>query len=259
VELGLVFAIGGVTMALAAQGSLPAQERAVSANPQPSLLAVPFIGCRSDGQLGPIDAPSGRSKSVPISPAAAQQLAYYRAADGFGVLAPRGWHCFGASGSDGQTLFVSPAPIDTKNIFSTGPGLAGPAIQLSYSFGDTSGRFIVAEIIARVFPAYRAFVTGVMRDYDQPEISFAFGSYPADTLTYTSKNAVEYRTPAQKDGLGTHSRLRKNGSPIHGVAILIGETPDLLLLSVRLPPELNGLTTAIVRQIERDAAGPARD
>jgi hypothetical protein len=63
----------------------------------------------------------------------------------------------------------------------------------------------------------------------------------------------EYKTPPQSDGLGTHLWLKKNGSPIEGMAMLVGETPDLVLLSVRLPPELSGLTSAIVRQVERDA------
>jgi hypothetical protein len=64
----------------------------------------------------------------------------------------------------------------------------------------------------------------------------------------------EYKTPAQTEGLGTHSSLLRSGSPIEGVAILIGETPDLLLLSLRLPTELSGLTPAIVAQVEREAS-----
>jgi hypothetical protein len=192
---------------------------------------------------------------VQISQEAAQKLAYYRAAqDDVGVLAPRGWNCFGVYGSSGDTLIVNPEPIDTQQIFSTGPGgLGGPAIQVSYSYGGTSGRFTVAEIIARVFPSYRAFATGVMREFDQPRASYVFGPYPTDTLTYRSKAVVEYRTPPQTEGLGTQSRIPKNG-PIYGVAIVIGNTPDLLLLSVRLPPGLTGLTSGVVAQVERDAA-----
>ncbi len=201
-----------------------------------------------------MQAPKGTSRSVQVSHDAAQELAYYKAVLGVGVLAPRGWYCFGTYGSAGDTLIVSPQPIDTTKIFSTGPGdLAGPAIQVSYRFGGTSGRFEVAEIIARVFPAYRAFATQVMKEL-QPGDSFAVGPYTTDSMTYKSKSTVEYRTPAQTDGLGTLSWLPKNGSPIDGAAILIGQTPDLLLLSVRLSPELAGLTSAIVGQVERDAA-----
>src|SRR5208283_4261268 len=50
---------------------------------------VPFIGCNSDGQVGPVDAPKGTSRSALIGREAAQKLAYYKAAQGVGVLHPR--------------------------------------------------------------------------------------------------------------------------------------------------------------------------
>jgi hypothetical protein len=244
----------GMIVALCTQFSCLTEEKAVAASPQRNAVSVPSIGCRSDGQLGPQDAPKSTRTSVPISLKAAQDLAYYRSTQQVGILAPRGWYCFGTYGSGGDHLFVSPQPIDTANIFSPGwSGFAGPAIQVSHLFGDTSGRFAVAEVIARVFPAYKAFATGVIETFDLPPSSFTFGPYPKDTLRYKGKTLVDYKTPPEADGLGTYSSLRKNGSPIDGVAILIGESPDLLLLSVRLPPDLTGLTSAIVRQLERDA------
>ena len=39
-----------------------------------------------------------------------------------------------------------------------------PAIQLSYSIGDTSGRFEVARIVARVFPKYQGYVQHVIAE-----------------------------------------------------------------------------------------------
>jgi hypothetical protein len=204
-----------------------------------------------------VDAPLKTSKSVAVKPTDAHNLAYYRSAQGIGILAPRGWECFGTYGSAGDTLYVSPNPIDTHNIFSSGRGkFASAVIQVSRRFGDTSGRFSVAEIIARVFPAYKQYVTGVMQDFDQPPDSFHFGPYPADTLHYKSERVVEYRTPARSEGLGTYSWLEKNETAIHGVAMLIGptSTPDLLLLAVRLPLDRQGLTPAIVAQFERDGA-----
>jgi hypothetical protein len=206
-----------------------------------------------------MDAPKGKSRSVPITPKEAQQLAYYESTEETGVLAPRGWYCFWTYGSGGDTLFVSPKPIDTANIFSTDQsGFTGPAIEIARSFGDTSGRFAVAEIIARIFPAYKAFVTGVMKEFDPPASRFTFSPYPEDTLTYKSEKVVEYKTPAQADGLGTYWALKKNGGPIEGVAILVGQTPDLLRLSARLPPDLAGLTSVIVSQVERDAGSQLR-
>ena len=152
---------------------------------------------------------------------------------------------------------MNPKPIDTTNLFSPGWNgfhFEGPAIELLSLSGEAFGRFEVAEIIARVFPAYRDFATHVMEENVLP--AFTFGPYPNEVLTYKSNAVFEYKTPAQTEGLGTHSSLKKNGSSIEGVAIpkaQESETPDLLLLSVRLPPELSGPTSAIVAQVERDA------
>ena len=68
---------------------------------------------------------------------------------------------------------------------------------------------------------------------------------------------VEYRTPANTEGLGTRSRLRKNSDPIRGVMILIGDVPDLLHLSMRLPADYAQFASTIVRQTEHEASTPA--
>jgi hypothetical protein len=192
---------------------------------------------------------------VQIGAEAAQQLSYYKAEQGFGVLAPRSWYCFGTYGSSGSALYISPQPINTENLFSTGgSGFTGPVIEFAAEYGDTSGRFGVARIIARVFPAHRAFVRRVIAEGLEPASSFPFGPYPKDKLTYKSKEMVEFQTPPQTDGLGTQSKLQKGAYPINGVAVLVGQTPDLLLLSVRLSPDLTDLTSTIIQQAERNAA-----
>lgn len=220
-----------------------------------SNVPVPFVGCESDGQVGPLKAPSGRSKTVAIPPEAAQRLAYYKAEDGVGALAPMGWHCFGTYGSNGATLYVSPGPINAAELLSSNwKGFAGPAIQISVMEGDTSGRFEVAKIIARLFPARKAFVEGLIAEGIEPAGSFPNGPYPADTVNYKSENVAEFQTPAQREGLGTASRLHQNDSAISGVAILFGEEPNLLLLCVRLPSQASDLTRFIIQQAEREAA-----
>jgi hypothetical protein len=100
------------------------------------------------------------------------------------------------------------------------------------------------------------FVRKVIAEGIEPAASYTLGPYPKDKLAYKSQEIVEYETPAQTDGLGTNSRLRKNNSSIYGVAILAGQTPDLLRLAVRLPPDLDELTSAIIQQVERDGAQP---
>jgi len=243
-----------LALAACAQFSPLAKANAAAASPQKLGAHVPFVGCRADGQIGPVDAPNGKSRVLPIATAAAQRLAYYRAEQGFGVLAPRGWYCFGVYGSDGIVLYVSPQEISTDNLFSsTWSGFTGPVIEVAWESGDTSGRFGVAHVIARVFPAYRAFAERVIDEELEPADSFPFAPYPKDKLLYRNKRVVEYQTPANTDGLGTNSKLKKGANPISGVAILMGPTPDLLLLSVRLPPNLADLTSVIVQQVERGA------
>jgi len=118
---------------------------------------------------------------------------------------------------------------------------------------DTSGRFSVAEVIMRVFPARKAFAEGVAENFPWAKERYRAGPCPGDRLTYKSASVVEYLTPAQTDGLGTYWGLLKGDSPINGVAILIGEpTLDLVLSAVRLPAEFADAVSAIVSQVERD-------
>jgi hypothetical protein len=111
-----VFILFVLSIGLLAQLATP---EAVSGS-HPTVF-VPFVGCRSDGQTGPLDAPKRRSKSVLIAAKDAQNLAYYQSAQGIGVLAPRGWQCFGLYGSGGDTLYVTPSPIDRTSVFFVDP------------------------------------------------------------------------------------------------------------------------------------------
>jgi hypothetical protein len=193
---------------------------------------------------------------VPIDASAAQKLAYYKAEQGAGILAPRGWYCFGTYGSSGSNLFVTPQAVRTNDWLSpTRPRFTGSAIQFSVSLGDTSGRFAVARIIARVFPTQKAFVQRVIREGIEPASYFPFGPYPQDKLIYKGDRIVEYQTPPHSEGLGTASWLQANDYPISGVVILEGEEPDVLILHLRLPSDMAHLTSHITRQFERDNAG----
>ena len=241
----------GTTARDAVQPSAPFAGRGPIAT---NTFAVPYVGCLTDGQSGPTAAPNGENRALPIDAKAAQRLAYYESEKGFGVLAPRGWYCLGTYGSDGDSLFVSPQPINSADLFSTTwDGFAGPTIELSRENGATSGRFGVAKTIARVFPAHKDFVRKVIDEGIEPASSFQFGPYPNDKLVYRSNEIVEYNTPAYTEGLGTRSRLHSNANPILGVAILIGEDNDLLKLSVRLSSDQTDLSSHIIQQVERDS------
>src|SRR5689334_448624 len=182
-------------LAFSTQTLLVAQEKAAST--QQTAVAVPFVGCKSDGPSDPREAPKGTSASVPITIKAAQMLAFYRSPEGLSVLAPRGWYCLGIYGSGGDALLVSPQPIDESTIFSADRGgFRGPAIDISRRFGGTSGRFDVAKIIARVFPAYKLSAYNFLAGFDWAISSLVWAPYPTDGLTYKSNRVVEYKTPA---------------------------------------------------------------
>ncbi len=219
-----------------------------------AMSQVPFVGCASDGQAGPQAAPAGPSKVVAYS-AVANRLAWYKAQYGPGVFAPRGWHCFSTYGSDGSNLFVSPDAIDANTLLSVNwRGFTGRAIQISVSSGGTSGRFAVAKVIARVFPAYMQFAQNVIAEGIEPASDFPSGPYATDKLTYRAKNIVEFETPANTNGLGTNSRLLPNARPIDGVAIIAGTDTDLIQLSARVSANDCILIPLIVQLVESDTA-----
>jgi len=225
----------------------------------PSPISVPFVGCAADGQMGPVAAPVG-SQSTPVPPASASlHLAYY-ASTHLGVFAPRGWHCFALYGSSGSTLIVTPELHNAGDLFRAETKLTGPAIELSRIMGGTSGRFEVAKIGARIFPISNSFVQQVIDEGFVPKEEFPTGPYPNDTLTRLSDTEVEFLTTANHEGLGTNDRIAKNSQVISGMAILLPEEDmDLVILAVRLPPEIQALALAIIQAAERDRGTPPAD
>ena len=226
-----------------------AQAQARAGTPQ-----VPFIGCESGGQVGPLKAPKEKGVRLAVPTEIANRVAYYQAENGFGILAPRGWYCFSTYGSSGSSLFVSPKPINDKRLFTSDwKGFSGPTIQVSVSYGDTSGRFTVAKTIARVFPDRMEFVRKVLSEGIDPASSFPTTPYASDTLERRGKNIVEFKTPANTKGLGSQSQLSVDSGPIQGVVILSGEEPNLVQLSMRLPDRYQSLARTIIQQLETEA------
>ena len=215
-------------------------------------VRVPFVPCKSDGQVGPVEAPRKIEKVIRIDPRVAEKLAYYESAVGPGLLAPRGWFCFGVLGSSGSTFFVEPDPIDENSPLPL-PEITGGIIKIDSTWGQGSGRIEVAQVIARVFPKHISFVKGVVDLFDFVTSEITYGPYPADKLTYRSDEVVEYVTPANSTGLGIRNRIKPNNDPIEGVAILQGPDPDLLFLTVRLPPDIQALKSQIIQQVEAEA------
>lgn len=224
--------------------------------------SVPYIGCPGDGQTGPYAAAKGSPKPLNLPTAIANQLAWYEysgEAGHIGTLGPREWNCFVTIGSNGETLYIAPETLDAAKLLEhkNWKGFTGPAIQLSVSDGGTSGRFEVAKMVARVFPAHLAYARKVIAEGFGPASDYPFGPFPADLLTYKSSNLVEFVTPAHRKGLGTMSWLLPADQPITGFALLsIGPDIDteLLHLSFRLPPALSDLDTTLIQLAEADAS-----
>jgi hypothetical protein len=240
----LVPAIATITLLAAAAASAQFE----------SLVPVAFMTCAADGQAGPVPAP-GPVRAVPLVPRSISGRLVYYATEHQGVLAPRGWHCIALYGSSGATLFVTPEPPDANNLLRQ--DVTGSAVEISRINGGTSGRFEVAKIAARVFPAAKPFVDRVINEGIEPKAEFHFGPYPDDSLTRRGASVVEFVTPAGRDGLGTSGRLARTNLPISGVAMLLThEDTDVVRLSVRLPPELRDLAPAIVGATEQDQGDP---
>ena len=224
--------------------------------------SVAYVGGPGDGQTGPYVAAKGSLKPVKLPAAVANQLAWYEykgEAVQFGTLGPRGWNCFATIGSNGWSLYIAPESLDSAKLLehNNWKGFSGPAIQFSGSEGGTSGRFEVAQVVVRVFPAHRDYARSIIAEGFGPASDYSFGPFPSDHLTYKSKELVEFTTPAHRMGLGTMSWLLPSDQPITGFALLsIGPDidTDLLRLSFRLPPSLSFLTPTLIQQAEADAS-----
>ena len=231
------FAALVLTLAVSPVAAAPAQQ-------------VPFVGCAGDGQTGPLAAPKGGPKAVAIDATAASRLAYYKSAQELGALAPRGWKCFYFYGSNGAILAIA-ASDDPRKALET--PLTGNAVVLTYDDGGTSGRFDVARYAARLFPQLeKSFIADVIAEGIEPKESFPAGPYPADKLTYKGARLVEFVTPANGDGLGDSGLLKKDASPISGMAKIVDspDGPQFYLLTVRLPADQAALAPAIVAAAE---------
>ncbi|TWB09179.1 hypothetical protein FBZ89_1469 [Nitrospirillum amazonense] len=213
---------------------------------------IPFVGCPADGQMGPQAAPKkGAVPSLPpaLAAKAAGRLAYYAAAKeagGIGSFAPKGWHCFALYGSNGSQLLVTANALASPDLIKAAQHIEGPALQLAWLEGDTSGRFEVAKISARLFPVAKDYVQGVIDEGLSDKSDVIWGPYPTDTVVRRSPTSVDFVTPAGRKGIGTDSHLNPGPLPVIGSAVLFPDD-DMALreLVMRLPPEMADLGPVI--------------
>lgn len=211
---------------------------------------LPFVGCPSDGQTGPIDSPSGMSALPDVAPEMAEKLAYYGTTS-LGVLAPRGWSCIGLNALNGSILLVTPTELKDP----AGTLVSGPVVQASRNLGGGAGRIDVAEVAARLFPITEAFVKATTGEAGGPKVTLPTGPYPKDRLNRRSDTIVEFITPPNEVGQGTAGRIVKSADPILGAAVLLpNENMNLVQVQVRLPADLRELAPTIVATVESNLA-----
>jgi hypothetical protein len=108
---------------------------------------------------------------------------------------------------------VSAEPIDALGALSGPSGLSGPAIRLSYTFGEGSGSILVAETVARVFPAYGSHAIADRWLPDGERIVFV-GAEPDHRPRYYVQDS-----------------LNSTPRPISGEGIVFSRGPDDIVLS----------------------------
>ncbi|HKX91338.1 MAG TPA: hypothetical protein VJM15_02800 [Sphingomicrobium sp.] len=211
------------------------------------LVQVPFVGCPSDGQTGPLPAPTATRNAPRLPSAQARQLAYYVSESGPAVLAPRGWHCFGLYGSNGSILVVAPRRLRAEELFGHRVRFRGPAIVASFSDGQTSGRFSVWSAIARYFPQFRHLID--RQDWaDIMDGSLPSGPFVHDRIVSRTARSIRLVTPAWREGQGTTGYLAKGNLPVHSMLHLMGSGAEtgLLTIDARLSRPQQVLVQAIL-------------
>ena len=71
------------------------------------------------GRWGPKPPPVGSAQLVAVDATELRRLAYYKTEWGLGVLAPRGWYCYGMYGSIGASVVVISKPIPLRKFFGS--------------------------------------------------------------------------------------------------------------------------------------------
>ncbi len=222
---------------------------------------VPVVGCPIDGQTGLTKAPrTPQTTRALLPPGMGPALAYYTtsAQATEGVLAPRGWSCRGSDGSYGASLFVFPADAaeDPRS-----EAFHGPLVRRSFANGETSGRFAVARVAARVFPQARTFAAGVRdEEHDNPG-TYIFQPWPSDRIERLSRAVISYTTPAGAEGLGRDGHSPFGREAVRCVVVLHDEAagpPHLLTLDVQLgdsgDPRIDAILVAFLSELHEPAA-----
>jgi hypothetical protein len=219
--------------------------------------AIPAVGCPQDGPMGPIPPPDlPGSVRVIIPEESASRLAYYAASDtaGAGVVAPRGWGCFGVYGPAGESLTVMPQGSDLPILDRGARTGAGPVVIRDLLVGGTAARSLIARVSARVFPVARKLARPPAEPEAAEPAERAAEPWRMDRMVRLSDVVVGYLTPPESEGLGTIFGPAHGPGPVQGLAFLTGasenlDDPSLVRLAVRLGDVDQGLYPSIAAHL----------
>jgi hypothetical protein len=126
----------------------------------------------------------------------------------------------------------------------------GPVIIDTFADGDTSGRFSVAKIAARLFPIARSFVEQVRKEGLDDAGQYVFAPWSTDKLVRLCDFVASYVTRSGTAGLGTVVMEPSPDLPVSGIVLLrraVGSDAfNLEHLAIRLPLSEQQLSNAIL-------------
>jgi hypothetical protein len=132
---------------------------------------------------------------------------------------------------------------------------------VAYEFGGTSGRWGVAEAIARYFPSYRGAIPKLTTGFINPR--WPRGPYPHDRLSHRSKTLVHFVTPPHTKGQGSvaFGNWGKSTRAVQGSVMLVktADGPDVRYVTIQLPDADNALAKVILTQAEESSQPDGSD
>ena len=160
------------------------------AQPATAASTIPFVGCPSRSDGGPIT-PSGEPIKANIPENIANKLALYVNVFNLAVLAPRGWKCSGWQSVGGNSISIYPS---SSSLHET-------SVVSIASTAYTNG---IPNKYVLYFPTIMTMKAALNEAaaWGETPDQYIIKRYFSDHITYIDKTTIEFVTPANHVGLG---------------------------------------------------------
>ena len=211
------------------------------AQPVTAASTIPFVGCPSDSDGGPIT-PTGEPIIANIPEDIANKLALYVNVFNLAVLAPRGWKCSG-----GQAV--------VDNSISIYPPSSSPHNTSVISIAHVAYTNRIPNKYVLYFPTIMTMKAALNEaaGWGQTPDQYIIKRYLSDRITYIDKTTIEFMTPANHVGLGNALLSNPDDTPVPVPLTIFGligynMTGDSYeeTLAVELPESLSYLHAYII-------------